>query len=323
MLEFYEDIKRHIVAREEEVKNILATLDAGKHLILEGPPGTTKSTILRAVTEVANIPFYIVEGNVDLTPSKLVGHFNPSKVMADDYRRKYFEKGPLTRAMEGGLLYIEEFNRVPADTANVLITAVEERELAIPRYGVVEAAPEFRVVCAQNPYDDVGTMRVSRAIYDRFCRISLGYQREPEELEIVRQKTGSTDERLLRISVRVTRETRRHREVKQGASVRGAMDMVAIAEQLQRGLSLDSRDPPQPALDEKDLLRPAMLSAMSGKIWLEETTERTPEEILEEILRSVLSRPEFKDDPELENPDDDDGEEGGSSDSKKVAIGVS
>lgn len=294
MLEYYEEIKGQIVARDEEIKNILATLDAGKHLILEGPPGTTKSTILRAITQVANIPFYIVEGNVDLTPSKLVGHFNPSKVMADDYRREYFEKGPLTRAMQGGILYIEEFNRVPADTANALITAVEERELAIPRYGVVKAAPAFRVVCAQNPFDDVGTMRVSRAIYDRFCRISLGYQGELEEREIVLDKTGSADQRLVRIAVRVARETRRHREIKQGASVRGAMDMVAIAEQLRQ----------MPGADDSQVLQPAMLSAMSGKIWLEETTERTPEQILEEILRSVLSRPEFQEEePEPGNPD--------------------
>ena len=319
MLEYYEEIRGYIVAREQEIKNILATLDAGKHLILEGAPGTTKSTILRAVTEVANIPFYIVEGNVDLTPSKLVGHFNPSKVMADDYRRDYFEKGPLTYAMEGGILYIEEFNRVPADTANVLITAVEEGELAIPRYGVVKAAPEFRVVCAQNPYDDVGTMRLSRAIYDRFCRIRLGYQGETEEREIVRQKTEAANERLVRIAVRVARETRRHREVKQGASVRGAMDMVAIAQVLQRGLGPSSGDESRAA--EVEVLRPAMLSAMSGKIWLDETTERSAEEILEEILRSVLNRPEFKEEePELGNPDgeDDDGGGGGSDNPKKA-----
>ncbi|MFQ5595070.1 MAG: AAA family ATPase [Anaerolineae bacterium] len=322
MLEHFEEIKSHIVAREQEIKNILATLDAGKHLILEGAPGTTKSTILRTVTEVANIPFFIVEGNIDLTPSKLVGHFNPSKVMADDYRRDYFEKGPLTHAMEGGILYIEEFNRVPADTANVLITAVEEGELAVPRYGVVRAGSEFRVVCAQNPYDDVGTMRLSRAIYDRFCRISLGYQGEPEEREIVRQKTDVPDERLVRIAVRVARETRRHREIKQGASVRGAMDMVAITQVLQRGLKPSSDDQPLPRVDEVEVLRPAMMSAMSGKIWLDETTERTPEEILEEILRNVLGRPEFKEEePEPDTPDgeghEDDGDGSEANNSKK------
>jgi MoxR-like ATPase len=278
LLRYYGEIKSRIVARAEETKNILATLDAGRHLILEGAPGTTKSTILRTVTEVCQIPFYLVEGNVDLTPSKLIGHFNPAKVMADDYKEEYFEKGPLSRAMEGGLLYIEEFNRMPPDTANVLITAVEEREIHVPRYGVVKAHPLFRVICAQNPFDDVGTMRVSRAIYDRLCRIRLDYQSEEEEEEIVRRRTGCTDENLVKIAVKVTRETRYHDEVKQGASVRGAMDMVAIALRLREMGERNARE----------ILTSAMLSAMSGKVWLQETTERTAEQILKELLTKVI-----------------------------------
>ncbi|MCH7645955.1 MAG: MoxR family ATPase, partial [Nitrospinae bacterium] len=44
-------ILKEIVGREKEVTNILATLQAGKHIILEGAPGTTKSTILRTITK--------------------------------------------------------------------------------------------------------------------------------------------------------------------------------------------------------------------------------------------------------------------------------
>ena len=278
-----EKILQEIVGREKEVTNILATLEAGKHIILEGAPGTTKSTILRTITKVRDITFYLIEGNIDLTPSKLVGHFNPSKVMADDYREEYFEKGPLTYAMEeGGLLYIEEFNRMPADTANVLISAIEEGEIHIPRFGAVKASDEFRVICAQNPYDDVGTMRVSRAIYDRFCRVKLNYQSLDEELDITASKSNSSDRELMEVAVRVTRETRTHSDVKQGASIRGALDMVAIAEEL---LKISSADRDQVVAD-------AMLSAMSGKVWLQETTERSAEEILDEILRKVLAKRE-------------------------------
>lgn len=279
-----EQILKEIVGRDKEVTNILATLEAGKHIILEGAPGTTKSTILRAITRVRQIPFYLIEGNIDLTPAKLVGHFNPSKVMADDYRVEYFEKGPLTLAMEGGYLYIEEFNRMPADTANVLISAIEEGEVHIPRYGVVRAAPDFRVICAQNPYDDVGTMRISRAIYDRFCRIKLDYQSFEEELDIVASRCGSADKELIEIAVKLVRATRTHGEIKQGASIRGALDMVAIAEELMK-ISAGNR---------LQILEDAMLSAMSGKVWLQETTERSAEEILRELLRKVLDQKEWK-----------------------------
>jgi len=235
-----------------------------------------------------------------LTPSKLVGHFNPAKVMADDYKEEYFEKGPLTLAMEGGILYIDEFNRMPPDTGNVLITAVEDAEIHIPRYGVVNAHPLFRVICAQNPFDDVGTMRISRAIYDRLCRIRLDYQSEEEEQEIVRRKTGCTDENLIKIAVRVTQETRFHKEIKQGASVRGAMDMVAVALRLREIGERNARE----------ILTSAMLSAVSGKAWLLETTDRTAEAILQEILNKVLSQPDMKWDPDGEGSSPDQDEEG-------------
>jgi len=143
LLRYYEEVKSRIVARAEEIKTIMATLDAGRHLILEGAPGTSKSTILRTIPGVCHIPFHLVEGNVDLTPSKLVGHFNPAKVIADDYKEEYFEEGPLTRAMEGGILFVKEYNRMPPDAANVLITAVEEAEIHVPRYGVVRVHPSF------------------------------------------------------------------------------------------------------------------------------------------------------------------------------------
>ena len=73
----------------------------------------------------------------------------------------------------GGLLYIEEFNRVPEETLNVLVTVMSEAELAVPRLGVVRAEPGFRLVAAMNPFDAVGTARISAAVHDRTCRIAM------------------------------------------------------------------------------------------------------------------------------------------------------
>ncbi|MDT7677120.1 MAG: hypothetical protein QOD82_5022, partial [Pseudonocardiales bacterium] len=167
------ELARLVVGRDRELDLILAAVVAGRDLLLEGPPGTSKSTILRAITTSWGIPLHFVEGNAELTPAKLVGHHNPARVLREDYSADNFVPGPLVAAMrEGGFLYVEEFNRAPEDTLNTLLTAMAEREVNVPRVGRIAAADSFRLVASMNPFDSIGTTRISAAVYDRLCRLA-------------------------------------------------------------------------------------------------------------------------------------------------------
>ena len=79
---------------------------------------------------------------------------------------------------------------MPEETLNVLVGALAEGEIHVPRLGRVPAAPSFRLIAAMNPFDAVGTARVSQAIADRMCRIAIGYQDAPGERRIVERVTG-------------------------------------------------------------------------------------------------------------------------------------
>ena len=67
----------------------------------------------------------------------------------------------------------------------MLITVMSERELHVPRLGRVVAEPGFRLVAAMNPFDAIGTARISSAVYDRVCRLSVDYQDAADEVAIV------------------------------------------------------------------------------------------------------------------------------------------
>lgn len=273
----------HLVGREREIELTLAAVAAGRDIVLEGPPGTSKTTMLKAITEEWGIPLLFVEGNADLTPAKLVGHHNPSRVLREDYSPDNFVPGPLTEAMQtGGFLYIEEFNRAPDDTLNTLLTAMADRRLAIPRVGIIQGLPTFRVIASMNPYDNVGTTKLSSSITDRLNRLSVDYQDATAEESIVRLRakpSSAIAERLVGDAVAVTRATREHPYIRQGSSVRGAIDLVAVAEQLAGLRSIASSDHER----YSELVYDAMVVALSGRIHIDEAVDISPEAVLREI----------------------------------------
>jgi MoxR-like ATPase/Mg-chelatase subunit ChlD len=287
----HDEVRRKVVGREEELSLLLASLGAGRDLLLEGPPGTSKSTLLRAIAEANRTPLYFVEGNADLTPAKLVGHHSPSKVLQEDYGPENFVYGPLPLAMrEGGLLYVEEFNRVPEDTLNTLITAMAERELTVPRVGTIRAQSGFRTIAAMNPFDNIGTGRLSGAVADRLCRVRMDYQTEAEEREIVARTTGSGDRWLIRVAVRSARLTREHPELRMGASVRAAIDLVLVAGQLAQLRRLTLSQAETDEVTRRALIAAAQ-TAMSIKISPRESSRRTADEIVTEAVLAALREP--------------------------------
>ncbi len=276
-----------VVGRTREVELVLAALAADRHVLLEGPPGTGKSTLLRAVAQGLGIGFEFVEGNAELTPARLVGHFDPARVLNDGYDPSVFVDGPLVSALrDGSLLYVEEINRIPEETLNVLITVMSEGELNVPRLGRIAAAPGFRLVAAMNPFDAVGTARISGAVYDRVCRVAMSYQSAEDEEAIVRRNTdGATIAGdWLSKAVSVVRQTRSHPDLRVGSSVRGAVDFSKVAVSLAelRGMPMDN---PSVGID-------AALVALSGRVRVREGSVRTAEEIITEIWQDVFGRVE-------------------------------
>lgn len=262
-----------IVGRERELRLALAVLASGRNLLLEGPVGVGKTTVALAVCgHIARLVIR-VDGDERYTENKLTGWFDPPLVLRSGYNDASFFPGPLVQAMrEGSILFINEMNRMPESVQNVLLPALDEHLLILPRIGEVRAKEGFQVIATQNPVEYIATGHLSEALKDRFERIPLHYQDETEERLIVARETGCTDEDLVRTAVKVVRETRVRPQFRKGASVRAAISMVSIVGKLDGA---------------PDRLLSAAMAALPTRIELKDDEETDLEKLITEIIDTV------------------------------------
>lgn len=152
--------------------------------------------------------------------------------------KEAFVEGPLVQAMrEGQVLFINELNRMPEAVQNILLPAMDERMIVLPKLGEISAKAGFSVVATQNPKEFTATHALSEALLDRFEMIHLDYQDEKDEFEILKQEVGGNGKSdALAKALQVVRATREHAGVKRGASVRAA---IAVGRLMDGGLNFE------------------------------------------------------------------------------------
>ncbi len=270
--------KNGIVGRARELEKALAAVHSGKHLMIEGPVGVGKTVLAVAVAKHLGRRIYRVDGDERYTEQKLSGWFDPPIVLEKGYIPDAFTPGPLTSAMrEGAVLFINEMNRMPEGVQNILLPAMDEGIIEIPKIGTVHRKEGFVLIATQNPREFVATTALSEALSDRFELLLLDYQPEEEELQIVLRNFPEVQGEVVSRAVWIARRTRTHPNVRRGASVRAAMSIAQLAGSFSK--------------DMFEGVSKAAHMALPTRIELREESKRTADEVIEEIIAECFELP--------------------------------
>lgn len=178
-LDILENLKRIIIGKDDVLENVLVTLLARGHLLIEDVPGVGKTTLVKALAKSIDLSYKRVQFTPDLMPSDIIGY----SIYDKNTSTFLFKKG----AIFNQVLLADEINRTSPKTQSSLLQAMEEGEVSTEDNHYILEKP-FMVLATQNPLEYSGTFPLPEAQLDRFLmRLSLGYPSKDHEIEILKE----------------------------------------------------------------------------------------------------------------------------------------
>jgi MoxR-like ATPase len=300
-------IGQAVVGQNEVVEQVVITLVASGHALIEGVPGLGKTLLVRALSQALALSYSRVQFTPDMMPSDITGH----AVLDPQTRELRVVKGPVFTQM----LLADEINRAPAKTQSALLEVMQEYQVTLE--GQTLALPQpFFVLATENPVETEGTYPLPEAQLDRFLlKIEIGYPSLGEEIAVVVRTTANqsgdrlpldavkpvlneralvtlqqiaarqrVDESVVDYGVRIVRATREWPGLAIGAGSRGAISLIRAARVV---ALLDGRDFVTPD-DVKRIALPALRHriALAPDALLE---GRRPDDLLTAVVASIAA----------------------------------
>ncbi len=289
------EIAKVIVGQELVVDLLLTGLLCDGHLLLEGVPGVAKTLASKLLARIIDVNFSRLQFTPDLMPGDVVGTsvFNPKEGVF------YFKAGPIF----SNIVLIDEINRSPAKTQSALFEVMEERQVTVDGTSHAMQYP-FIVLATQNPIEQEGTYRLPEAQLDRFLfKINIGYPTLAEEILILTQQQGKTQNQLLQFVSKIlsASEVAKYREVVQNINIDGKLieyiativhetrsnSSLYLGASTRASLAILKSAKATAALNGRDFVIPEDIQAMAPHV-LRHRIMLTPEKEMEGITADEL-----------------------------------
>jgi len=170
------EISKVIIGKDSIKESLILALIAKGHVLIEGLPGTAKTTLAKSFAGVIGGQFKRIQFTPDMMPADITGFYIYSPT--GDPR---FIEGPIF----ANVVLADELNRTTPRTQSALLEAMQENQVTIERKSYSLEKP-FMVIATQVQSGAEGTYQLTDVQVDRFLlRVLSEYPQKEEEKQVL------------------------------------------------------------------------------------------------------------------------------------------
>lgn len=217
------------------IKILNKAYEAGLFVLIIGPKGTGKTSLVRDFAKNENVNLESVNFSLRTRESHLIG----TKTLNNG--TVSFDEGILIKSMrQGEMLYLDEINSAEADVLLRLDEALDDRRQIAMKEStgeIVKAKENWFVVATINPLTHSGTKELPPQLLSRFpVRIRLEYPPEDIELEIVKKHISGYESEITQ-AIKLANILRQAAAVEELFYSPSLRETIAFAKLLEKGIS--------------------------------------------------------------------------------------
>jgi MoxR-like ATPase len=214
---------------------VFLSLKLKKPILIEGPPGTGKTELSKAVGKALDRDFFRIQCYEGITFEQIVGEWNYQKQLLhlemsrlkesseDVFQNEFFIKRPLLSAFinnRPSVILIDEIDKADEEVESFLLQALGERQITVNDLGTFEMNNDLIVFLTSNSQRNLLDETKDRCLY-----LFIDYPSLEREIEIVTTLIPEAPQILVENVVKAIQQIRKMNLLKK-PSIRATVDWV-------------------------------------------------------------------------------------------------